>query len=159
MPLNLFYTMVQKSQKWPKTQIKGGSCLKSNLAPAYVTELLPSPLHNSGHKFRKESYPVRLRKNVFFPLQFSASLCCSNSFDISLEQPAVRSEKLLFQHHLKWALKSNLLYTYLQHRSQKITGKQFDWQHTWWKNKDFKKWLGPAVNVYIQLSTKVQSLL
>ena len=29
MPLNLFYTMVQKSQKWPKTQIKGGSCLNS----------------------------------------------------------------------------------------------------------------------------------
>ena len=30
MPLYLFYTMVQKSQKWPKTQIKGGggSCLK-----------------------------------------------------------------------------------------------------------------------------------
>ena len=24
MHLNLFYTMVQKSQKWPKTQIKGG---------------------------------------------------------------------------------------------------------------------------------------
>ena len=24
MPLNHFYTMVQKSQKWPKTQIKGG---------------------------------------------------------------------------------------------------------------------------------------
>ena len=24
MPLNVFYTMVQKSQKWPKTQIKGG---------------------------------------------------------------------------------------------------------------------------------------
>ena len=24
MPLNLFYTMVQKRQKWPKTQIKGG---------------------------------------------------------------------------------------------------------------------------------------
>ena len=32
MPLHLFYTMVQKSQKWPKTQIKGGggSCLKTN---------------------------------------------------------------------------------------------------------------------------------
>ena len=29
MPLDLFYTMVQKSQKWPKTQIKGGSCLNS----------------------------------------------------------------------------------------------------------------------------------
>ena len=29
MPLNIFYTMVQKSQEWPKTQIKGGgSCLK-----------------------------------------------------------------------------------------------------------------------------------
>ena len=29
MSLYLFYTMVQKSQKWPKTQIKGrGSCLK-----------------------------------------------------------------------------------------------------------------------------------
>ena len=24
MPLYLFYTMVQRSQKWPKTQIKGG---------------------------------------------------------------------------------------------------------------------------------------
>ena len=24
MPSELFYTMVQKSQKWPKTQIKGG---------------------------------------------------------------------------------------------------------------------------------------
>ena len=24
MPLYLFYTMVQKSKKWPKTQIKGG---------------------------------------------------------------------------------------------------------------------------------------
>ena len=31
MPLYLFYAMVQKSQKWPKTQIKGGggSCLKA----------------------------------------------------------------------------------------------------------------------------------
>ena len=28
MRLYLFYTMMQKSQKWPKTQIKGGgSCL------------------------------------------------------------------------------------------------------------------------------------
>ena len=29
MPLYLFYTMVQKSQIWPKTQIKGVSCLKT----------------------------------------------------------------------------------------------------------------------------------
>ena len=27
MPLNLFYTMVQKRQRWPKTQIKGGPAL------------------------------------------------------------------------------------------------------------------------------------
>ena len=27
MPLDFFYTMVQKSQKWPKTQIKGGPAL------------------------------------------------------------------------------------------------------------------------------------
>ena len=28
MPLYFFYTMGQKSQKWPKTQIKGGPALK-----------------------------------------------------------------------------------------------------------------------------------
>ena len=28
MPLYFLYTMVQKSQKWPKTQIKGGPALK-----------------------------------------------------------------------------------------------------------------------------------
>ena len=34
MPLDLFYTMVQKSQKWPKTQIKGGGpALKENCTP------------------------------------------------------------------------------------------------------------------------------
>ena len=32
MRLYFFYTMVQKSQKWPKTQIKGGgSCLKAGI--------------------------------------------------------------------------------------------------------------------------------
>ena len=30
MPLHLFYTIVQKSPKWPKTQIKGGG-------PALIT--------------------------------------------------------------------------------------------------------------------------
>ena len=30
MPLNLRYTMVQKSQRWPKTQIKGGPALIVN---------------------------------------------------------------------------------------------------------------------------------
>ena len=36
MPLNLFYTIVQKSQKWPKTQIKGGSCLKAGPPWGYL---------------------------------------------------------------------------------------------------------------------------
>ena len=36
MPLNLFYTMVQKSQKWPKTQIKGGPALKAGLPWGYL---------------------------------------------------------------------------------------------------------------------------
>ena len=31
MPLYFFYTMLQKSQKWPKTQIKGGG------GPALIT--------------------------------------------------------------------------------------------------------------------------
>ena len=34
MRLYFFYTMVQKSQKWPKTQIKGGPAL-SNFAPSF----------------------------------------------------------------------------------------------------------------------------
>ena len=38
--------------------------IKSNLAPAYLTELLPSPSHNSGHTFRKELYPVPLVKKI-----------------------------------------------------------------------------------------------
>ena len=33
MSLNLFYTMVQKSQKWPKTQIKGGPALRQDPPP------------------------------------------------------------------------------------------------------------------------------
>ena len=39
MPLDLFYTMVQKSQKWPKTQIKGGgSCLKCTVIRHFYSE-------------------------------------------------------------------------------------------------------------------------
>ena len=46
MPLNLFYTMVQKSQKWPKTQIKGGgSCLKTPTMVSIETKVL------SGYSF------------------------------------------------------------------------------------------------------------
>ena len=53
MPLNLFYTMVQKSQKWPKTQIKGGgSCLKAGSPP-------PPPLELSFWLFRTFLYHVK----------------------------------------------------------------------------------------------------
>ena len=46
MHLNLFYTMVQKSQKWPKTQIKGGSCL--NWLKMLATENTEYLLHYSN---------------------------------------------------------------------------------------------------------------
>ena len=39
MPLNLFYTMVQKSQKWPKTQIKGGSPALSSIKKKIENEM------------------------------------------------------------------------------------------------------------------------
>ena len=37
MPLKFFYTMVQKSQKWPKTQIKGGPALNIPVEHSFVT--------------------------------------------------------------------------------------------------------------------------
>ena len=38
MPPYVFYTIVQKSQKWPKTQIKGGgSCLNGVCAHNYYS--------------------------------------------------------------------------------------------------------------------------
>ena len=36
MSLNLFYTTVQKRQKWPKTQIKGGPALRFLLGYYYL---------------------------------------------------------------------------------------------------------------------------
>ena len=42
MPLYLFYTMVQKSQKWPKTQIKGGGpALKGVTTKALSFKFMP----------------------------------------------------------------------------------------------------------------------
>ena len=47
MPLYLFYTMVQKSQKWPKTQTKrgggGGSCLKGSSNSTWVWDFKFAP--------------------------------------------------------------------------------------------------------------------
>ena len=41
MPLYLFLTMVQKSQKWPKTQIKGGPDLIKQHFPYILVAYLP----------------------------------------------------------------------------------------------------------------------
>ena len=56
MPLNLFYTMVQKSQKWPKTQIKGGSCLK------WRPELI-----DSAAERKRRSRSRSLRQKLAYP--------------------------------------------------------------------------------------------
>ena len=40
MPLYLFYTMVQKSQKWPKTQMIGGPALNFTLFQKYESTKL-----------------------------------------------------------------------------------------------------------------------
>ena len=45
MPLILFYTVVQKSQKWPKTQIKGGSCLKKKAQQYFLSPSCPCSMH------------------------------------------------------------------------------------------------------------------
>ena len=46
MPLYVLYSMVQNSQKWPKTQIKGGgSCRNSYLGQSMTTDIV---LNNSA---------------------------------------------------------------------------------------------------------------
>ena len=71
MPLNLFYTMVQKSQKWPKTQIKGGSCLKtilmgtSNSFPN-TTEPLTLLIFQTCGKLLEESWPGQNHSKTIF---------------------------------------------------------------------------------------------
>ena len=50
MPLNLFYTMVQKIQKWPKTQIKGGPALMRNFT--WIIKV------HSSYKFLVLSLPL-----------------------------------------------------------------------------------------------------
>ena len=41
MPLYVFYIMMQKSQKWPKTQIKGGPALNFSYTPIDAHTHLP----------------------------------------------------------------------------------------------------------------------
>ena len=59
MPLNLFYTMVQKSQKWPKTQIKGGPALKCQDDGATIRQQL--------------LFKVAQNKSIVRPWLFSSS--------------------------------------------------------------------------------------
>ena len=49
MPLDLFYTMVQKSQKWPKTQIKGGPALNSTERGALFQHFCVSKVITTAH--------------------------------------------------------------------------------------------------------------
>ena len=76
--------------------------IKSNLAPAYLTELLPSPSHNSGHTFRKELYPVPLVKK---PSSLSSFLPRSIILWNSLPSELQKSSSLST---FKSALKSHL---------------------------------------------------
>ena len=57
MPLNLFYTMVQKSQKWPKTQIKGGG-------PA-LTFLLIAIDTNGFRRMKEEGQIYKTSHQIF----------------------------------------------------------------------------------------------
>ena len=41
MPLDFFYTMVQKSQKWSKTQIKGGPALIERFTVIFLYHCKP----------------------------------------------------------------------------------------------------------------------
>ena len=54
MPLYFFYTMVQKSQKWPKTQIKGGPALT-----ARGQNWVKSVLHDSSWKAQPSKGPTQ----------------------------------------------------------------------------------------------------
>ena len=59
MPLYFSYTMVHKSQKWPKTQIKGGSCLKGKLHSKIISsDLINFSIESDGEgptsKFKQE---------------------------------------------------------------------------------------------------------
>ena len=64
MPLYLFYTMVQKSQKWPKTQIKGGPALKHQFRRQYFFNL----------RMRHHIWYLQLNWKTFSPFGFSRTV-------------------------------------------------------------------------------------
>ena len=59
MPLNLSYTKMQKSQKWPKTQIKGGGSCLNPLSAAGV-DALPLRVVFKNSKLRNSFFALRL---------------------------------------------------------------------------------------------------
>ena len=64
MPLYLFYTMVQKSRKWPKTQIKGGPALSLALFVENEHSNECSKPHIS--LFLSQKLPMNIRKKFGF---------------------------------------------------------------------------------------------
>ena len=56
MPLDLFYTMVQKSRKWPKTQIKGGG-------PALIS-VKPLTTENTKNKATSKICKITVFYNI-----------------------------------------------------------------------------------------------
>ena len=88
MPLYFFYTMVQKSQKWPITQIKGGSCLKQRVQNFLLLLVFFKRSLNTGRfrykivrgwNFGHKSQVVAKRKDrkwqVLLYTQFSYTRC------------------------------------------------------------------------------------
>ena len=73
LPLYFFYTMVQKSQKWPKTQIKGGPSLNNDPARTWKHQVVSLMRAWHSSLFRLVSTQIALAAlrwwNTFF--------CCS----------------------------------------------------------------------------------
>ena len=72
MPLNLFYTMVQKSQKWPKTQIKGGPALTASILSCQSCVVYTTFVGNSVLSFTTSELNY---EKAFYRLIF-VNLCC-----------------------------------------------------------------------------------
>ena len=78
MPLYLFHAMVQKSQKWPKTQIKG-SCLKRT---NFKTKKYFSAFSGKGGYHSNVQSSCMFLKNTF--QEFSCK--SSSEVDVLLQQ-------------------------------------------------------------------------
>ena len=63
--------------------------IKSNLAPRYLTALLPPPSSNCGYNFRKNLYPVpTLKKSSTLTSFFPRSLILWNSLPLDIQRSA-----------------------------------------------------------------------